>query len=81
MQGEIINDSGTMTGGGGRPRGGRLRLGSGAPKPLDTAASASELAAAEQQEQASLKVTQSASAQPFFLRTQALISQIPDNWR
>ena len=56
VQGEIINDSGTMTGGGGKARGGRMRLGSGAPKPLDTAAAAAELAAAEKKEGASLKV-------------------------
>ncbi|BDA46592.1 Structural maintenance of chromosomes protein 4 [Coccomyxa sp. Obi] len=55
LQGEIINDSGTMTGGGGKACGGRMCLGSGAPKPLDTAAAAAELAAAEKQEGASLK--------------------------
>lgn len=56
LQGEIINDSGTMTGGGGKARGGRMRLGNGAPKPLDTAVAAAELAAAVKQEEASLKV-------------------------
>ena len=53
----MINDSGTMTGGGGKPRGGRLRLGSGAPKPVDQRAAAAELDTAEKQEQASAEVT------------------------
>ena len=56
MQGEMINDSGTMTGGGGKPRGGRLRLGSGAPKPVDQRAAAAELGTAEKQEHASAEV-------------------------
>lgn len=30
-QGELISESGTMTGGGGKPRRGKMRLGSGAP--------------------------------------------------
>lgn len=45
-----------MTGGGGKARGGRMRLGSGAPKPLDNAVAAAELADAEKQEGANLKV-------------------------
>ncbi|CAK0785709.1 hypothetical protein CVIRNUC_008920 [Coccomyxa viridis] len=53
LQGEMINDSGTMTGGGGKPRGGRLRLGSGAPRPGDQRAAAAELDTAEKQEHAS----------------------------
>ena len=52
----MINDSGTMTGGGGKPRGGRLRLGSGAPKPGDQRAAAAELDTAEKQEHASAEV-------------------------
>ena len=55
-QGEMINDSGTMTGGGGKPRGGRLRLGSGAPKPVNQRAAAAELDAAQTQEHASVQV-------------------------
>lgn len=31
MQGELISESGTMTGGGGKPRRGKMCLGSGAP--------------------------------------------------
>jgi hypothetical protein len=31
VQGELISESGTMTGGGGRPRRGKMRVGSGAP--------------------------------------------------
>jgi hypothetical protein len=30
-QGELISESGTMTGGGGKPRRGKMRLGLGAP--------------------------------------------------
>ena len=55
-QGEMINDSGTMTGGGGKPRGGRMRLGSGAPRPVDKRAAAAELEASEKQEHASAQV-------------------------
>lgn len=55
-QGEMINDSGTMTGGGGKPRGGRMRLGSGAPKPVDQRAAEAELETAEKQEHASAQV-------------------------
>ncbi len=52
----MINDSGTMTGGGGKPRGGRMRLGSGAPKPVDQRVAAAELEAAEKQEHTSTQV-------------------------
>jgi hypothetical protein len=31
LQGEVISESGTMTGGGGKPRRGKMRVGSGAP--------------------------------------------------
>lgn len=48
-QGEMINESGTMSGGGGKPRGGRMCLGTAAPKSLDTRAAAAELQAAEQE--------------------------------
>ncbi|KAK9798137.1 hypothetical protein WJX73_006477 [Symbiochloris irregularis] len=48
LKGEIINESGTMTGGGAQPRGGRMRLGSSAPRPLDTEAAAADLAKEEQ---------------------------------
>ena len=47
MQGELINETGTMTGGGGKPRGGRMCLGNAAPKGLDTRQAAAELADAE----------------------------------
>ncbi|EIE19557.1 RecF/RecN/SMC protein [Coccomyxa subellipsoidea C-169] len=72
VQGEIINDSGTMTGGGGRARGGRMRLGSGAPRPVETAAAAAELAAAEKQEEASLKAL--AEARQMAERSGAALS-------
>lgn len=55
-QGEIINETGTMTGGGGRPRGGRMCLGNGAPKVVDVKEAAAELARAEKQAQANEKV-------------------------
>ena len=56
VQGEIINESGTMTGGGGKPRAGRMCLGSAAPRRADDKASASELAAAEKELAVSQKV-------------------------
>lgn len=56
MQGEIINESGTMTGGGAKPRGGRMCLGSSAPRVVDTKAAAAELAKEEQGMQAVLHV-------------------------
>ena len=43
----MINESGTMTGGGGRARGGRICVGSAAPQSLDTQEAAAELARAE----------------------------------
>lgn len=39
----MINESGTMTGGGGKPRGGRMLIGSGAPKSVDPRAAQAEL--------------------------------------
>jgi structural maintenance of chromosome 4 len=47
MAGEMINETGTMSGGGGKPRGGKMCLGSGAPKPVDARAAAVELEIAE----------------------------------
>ena len=47
LQGELINETGTMTGGGGKPRGGRMCLGNAAPKSQDTRQAAAELADAE----------------------------------
>ena len=43
----MINESGTMTGGGGRARGGRICVGTAAPQSLDTREAAAELARAE----------------------------------
>ena len=43
----MINETGTMTGGGGKPRGGKICLGSAAPRALDTREAAAELAVAE----------------------------------
>lgn len=42
-QGEMINESGTMTGGGGKPRGDRMLIGNGAPKSVDPRAAQAEL--------------------------------------
>ena len=56
LQGEMINESGTMSGGGGKPRGGRMCLGTAAPKSLDTRAAAAELQAAEQELSVSTEV-------------------------
>ena len=53
----MINESGTMSGGGGKPRGGRMCLGTAAPKTLDTRAAAAELQAAEQELTISTQVT------------------------
>lgn len=52
VQGELIAESGTMSGGAGRPQRGRMCLGSSAPKgtgAADARAVAAELKAAEQQ--------------------------------
>lgn len=46
-QGNLIAESGTMSGGGGKPRGGRICLGKQAPKSVDTRAAAAELERAE----------------------------------
>ena len=45
----MINESGTMSGGGGKPRGGRMCLGKAMPRSLDTQAAAAELQSAEQE--------------------------------
>ena len=49
LQGEMINESGTMSGGGGKPRGGRMCLGKEARRVIDTSTAQAELQAAEQQ--------------------------------
>ena len=43
----MINETGTMTGGGGKPRGGRMCLGNAAPRSADTKQAAAELAESE----------------------------------
>lgn len=60
VQGEMINESGTMTGGGGKPRGGRMCIGSQAPKSVDARAAAQELQAAEQELSGSQEVLKEA---------------------
>lgn len=62
LQGEMINESGTMSGGGGKPRGGRMCLGNAAPRTLDTQAATAELAQAEQELGASQQVDHCALA-------------------
>ena len=52
----MINETGTMTGGGGKPRGGKICLGSAAPRALDTREAAAELAVAEGELAASTQV-------------------------
>ena len=47
MQGETISEAGTMTGGGSKPRGGRMCIGSAAPRSIDARAAAAELAQEE----------------------------------
>lgn len=53
----MINETGTMTGGGGKPRGGRMCLGSAAPRALDTREAAAELASAERELSAGTEVS------------------------
>lgn len=53
----MINETGTMTGGGGKPRGGRMCLGSAAPRALDTREAAAELATAERELSAGTEVS------------------------
>ena len=57
MQGEMINEAGTLTGGGGKPRGGRMCLGTAAPRAIDSREAASELASAEQQLEQQMQVS------------------------
>lgn len=52
----MINESGTMTGGGGKARGGRICLGNAPPRPVDTKMAEAELAQAEAELQSSLQV-------------------------
>lgn len=52
----MINETGTMTGGGGKPRGGRMCLGNAAPRSMDTKQAAAELAEAETEFTASKQV-------------------------
>lgn len=52
----MINETGTLTGGGGKPRGGRMCLGSAAPRSLDTKQAAAELAESEAEFTASKQV-------------------------
>ncbi|KAK9829009.1 hypothetical protein WJX72_003379 [[Myrmecia] bisecta] len=60
LKGEMINESGTMSGGGGKPRGGRMCLGTAAPRTLDTKAAAAELATAEKEMNASAEALKAA---------------------
>ena len=76
MQGELINESGTMTGGGGRPRSGRMCLGSAAPRRQgDDRESAAELAAAEKDLAANVNV--SGRANPDWLASIHKIGWLP----
>ena len=52
----MINESGTMSGGGGKPRGGRMCVGQAAPRNVDARAAAAELQAAEQELEGSVQV-------------------------
>ena len=45
----MINESGTMSGGGGKPRGGRMCLGKAALCSMDTQTAAAELQTAQQE--------------------------------
>ncbi|PSC72157.1 structural maintenance of chromosomes 4 [Micractinium conductrix] len=60
LKGEMINESGTMTGGGGKPRGGRMLLGSAAPRAVDGRAAAAELQTAEAELNASQEALRAA---------------------
>ncbi|GAB4818756.1 hypothetical protein N2152v2_005802 [Parachlorella kessleri] len=63
LKGEMINESGTMSGGGGKPRGGRMCVGQAAPKNVDARAAAAELQAAEQDLEGSVQALQVARQQ------------------
>eukprot|EP00884_Botryococcus_braunii_P019465 jgi/Botrbrau1/6201/Bobra.0344s0041.1 len=60
LQGEMINESGTMTGGGGKPRGGRICLGNAPPKAVDTKTAQMELAQAETELKTSVQSAEAA---------------------
>ena len=68
MQGEMINEAGTLTGGGGKPRGGRMCLGNAAPRAIDSREAATELAAAEQQLEQQMQVCCHLSCLGWMLR-------------
>lgn len=55
-QGEMINESGTMSGGGGKPKGGRMCLGKAALCSMDTQTATAELRVAEQELESSAQV-------------------------
>ena len=67
VQGEMINEAGTLTGGGGKPRGGRMCLGTAAPRAIDSREAASELASAEQQLEQQLQVQFVTNHRPWNL--------------
>lgn len=63
VKGEMINENGTMSGGGSQPRGGRLRLGNAAPKVADASEAAAELRDAEKElESAAIALKQARAA-------------------
>lgn len=61
MKGEMINENGTMSGGGAKPRGGRLRLGNAAPNE-GTKDAIAELKTAEKELQTAVQDLQNARA-------------------
>ena len=65
VQGEMINEAGTLTGGGGKPRGGRMCLGTAAPRAIDSREAASELATAQQQLEQQMQVEPHAMIDAF----------------
>ena len=52
----MINESGTMSGGGGKPKGGRMCLGKAALCSMDTQTATAELRVAEQELESSAQV-------------------------
>ncbi|KAL0027544.1 hypothetical protein WJX77_009918 [Trebouxia sp. C0004] len=62
IKGEMINESGTMSGGGGKPRGGRMCLGKAALASVDNQAVAADLQAAEQELEHGAQALQEAKA-------------------
>jgi structural maintenance of chromosome 4 len=71
----MINESGTMTGGGGKPRGGRMCIGSQAPRSVDSRAAAAELAAAEQELAVSQEALREARARLSDAGQQAKVAE------